>query len=508
MRSAYDLARRIVAAYFRPSHKPFICHLVGTAGALADWGQSADVVCAGLLHSAYLFGDFGDGLRGADPARRQIVRQCVGPPAEAIVDAYTRCAWPATLDQLDAAIRAGIIDGTLAVIKLADLCDDCSDAGPTFAPRSDWNLDCRSVGTRTARFSARPKLWLAAKPASSLSRPSPVATRRRSARARDAGPLFPRAHCEATHPPSDQAVAMDERSHEKASSVMKICHPADDSPLATDSRVGVVIPVYNRRTILLETLPYVLNQSLPPARLVIVDDGSTDGTPTAVEAWLARRRPAIAWEVIRQRRSTAADARNIGFEQVRDLPLVAFLDSDDHWPADFLTRGAAALEANPHAVAAIADRRFLDSGGELLEEDDCRALVRNPIEWFFQNGAGVASCSLLRTAAVEAAGAWPRRVRGRRRRRPVLPDGARRPLDAYPRRPGRVPRRLGPGPSRRAQPQPPQPRQPPLLGHDVRRHLRLHRQAVSEHPARRAASVARSALVLGRKATVRPGPRR
>jgi GT2 family glycosyltransferase len=200
---------------------------------------------------------------------------------------------------------------------------------------------------------------------------------------------------------------MDERSHEKASSVMKICHPADDSPLAADSRVGVVIPVYNRRTILLETLPYVLNQSLPPARLVIVDDGSTDGTPTAVEAWLARRRPAIAWEVIRQRRSTAADARNIGFEQVRDLPLVAFLDSDDHWPADFLTRGAAALEANPHAVAAIADRRFLDSGGELLEEDDCRALVRNPIEWFFQNGAGVASCSLLRTAAVEAAGAWP-----------------------------------------------------------------------------------------------------
>ena len=47
VRAAYELARRLFAGCYRPSHKPFVCHLVGTAGALAIWGQPADVVTAG-----------------------------------------------------------------------------------------------------------------------------------------------------------------------------------------------------------------------------------------------------------------------------------------------------------------------------------------------------------------------------------------------------------------------------------------------------------------------------
>jgi hypothetical protein len=180
----------------------------------------------------------------------------------------------------------------------------------------------------------------------------------------------------------------------------------DAASTFADLRVGVVIPVYNRRATLLETLPFVLAQTLAPARLVIVDDGSTDGTATAVEAWLAKQRPAFAWDVVRERHRTAAHARNVGFEQVSALPMVAFLDSDDHWPSDFLERGAATLQAAPAAVAAVADRRFVDADGELLEGDDCRELVRNPLEWFFHNGAGVASCSVLRSEAVIAAGGW------------------------------------------------------------------------------------------------------
>lgn len=178
-----------------------------------------------------------------------------------------------------------------------------------------------------------------------------------------------------------------------------LCHPCD-------ARVGVVIPVYNRRTILLETLPTVIAQSLPPERLVIVDDGSTDGTPTAAAQWLTAARPRFSWQVLRRPHTNAATARNAGLELVRSLPLVAFLDSDDRWPADFLERGVAALAAEPQAVAAIADRRFVDSAGGLLETTDARAVASDPVTWFFQYGAGVASCSLLRTEAVLAAGAW------------------------------------------------------------------------------------------------------
>lgn len=175
---------------------------------------------------------------------------------------------------------------------------------------------------------------------------------------------------------------------------------------SVDQRVGVVIPVYNRRTTLLETLQCVVDQILQPDRLIIVDDGSIDGTPTAATQWLAAARPRFQWQVIRAVHRSAAVARNIGLTQVCSLPLVAFLDSDDHWPCDFLQRGVAALAAKPQAAAAVADRRFVSASGACLDENDCRDLVRDPVTWFFQNGAGVASCTLLRTAAVVQAGGW------------------------------------------------------------------------------------------------------
>lgn len=171
-------------------------------------------------------------------------------------------------------------------------------------------------------------------------------------------------------------------------------------------RVGVVIPVYNRRTTLVETLRYVVEQTAPPAQVVIVDDGSTDGTAAAATEWLAAARPPFAWQVIRAAHHSAATARNIGLRSISSLPLVAFLDSDDHWPSDFLARGVAALAAAPRAAAAVADRRFVDAGGKRIAENDCRALARDPVTWFFQNGAGVASCTLLRAEAVLQAGAW------------------------------------------------------------------------------------------------------
>ena len=187
--------------------------------------------------------------------------------------------------------------------------------------------------------------------------------------------------------------------------MMNIC-ASNEVGLPENQRVGVVIPVYNRRTILLETLQCVVNQTRQPERVVIVDDGSTDGTPAAATQWLTAARPRFEWQVIRAIHRSAGIARNIGLQHVRSLPLVTFLDSDDRWPCDLLDRGVAALAAKPQAAAAIADRRFVDAPGESVDETDCRAVVDDPVTWFFQNGAGVASCTLLRTAAVLQAGAW------------------------------------------------------------------------------------------------------
>lgn len=173
------------------------------------------------------------------------------------------------------------------------------------------------------------------------------------------------------------------------------------------SNVGVVIPVYNRASTLLRTLPFVTGQTLPPRELVIVDDGSTDNTAQAADSWLAEHGSLIQWHVLHSSHVGAAAARNMGLDALGTARYIAFLDSDDHWPADFLERTANLLEQNPDAVAASVDRRYVHSDGSELWEDDLALLAAEPIPWMFLNGAGLASCTLLRREVVQHVGNWP-----------------------------------------------------------------------------------------------------
>lgn len=172
-----------------------------------------------------------------------------------------------------------------------------------------------------------------------------------------------------------------------------------------NSRVGVVIPLYNRAGIVSRTLQSVLEQTLQPTRLVIVDDGSTDGSAETAERWLAGHDPTFEWTVLRAPHRKAAAARNRGFTDVQDLPLVTFLDSDDRWPADFLLRCSVALAARPDAVAASADRE-IEGPDRRHVNPDLHAISSDPALWLARNDAGIASCSVLRSEAVSAVGGW------------------------------------------------------------------------------------------------------
>lgn len=134
VRAVYDLARQLFAGCYRPTHKAFDAHLIGAAGALAMWGQPLPVVLAGLLHSAYLYGEFGDGARGITPSRRQVVRNIVGADAEALIADYTNQRWPQEIGQFYEEVEAGKLSAQLLAITLADLCDECLDGGPRYAP--------------------------------------------------------------------------------------------------------------------------------------------------------------------------------------------------------------------------------------------------------------------------------------------------------------------------------------------------------------------------------------
>lgn len=134
-RAAHDLSCELFAGCYRPSNKAFIAHLVGTASALAAWGEPPDTVLAGLLHSSYLFGDFGDGTLGINPQKRRLLRDRVGEGAERLVSEYTITDHLVLQDCAQELNETGAVGRrAFAVIRLADLCDECRDAGPLYTP--------------------------------------------------------------------------------------------------------------------------------------------------------------------------------------------------------------------------------------------------------------------------------------------------------------------------------------------------------------------------------------
>jgi amino acid adenylation domain-containing protein len=93
--AAYDLVLSLFSALLRPEGKPFVNHLVGTASILAQHGAPYAVVIAGLLHAAYVYGEFGSIRLGATASKRRRVRAVIGEDAEALVSGYTRFPWNA-----------------------------------------------------------------------------------------------------------------------------------------------------------------------------------------------------------------------------------------------------------------------------------------------------------------------------------------------------------------------------------------------------------------------------
>lgn len=122
-------------------------------------------------------------------------------------------------------------------------------------------------------------------------------------------------------------------------------------------RVSIVIPTYNRVAYIVEAIRSVQLQSVADWELIVVDDGSTDGTSAALEQ-VARGDPRI--RMIRNDRTPGpAGARNAGLRQVRS-EFVAFLDSDDVWSPAFLERQLQRL-ADDHATGlAAADYWMVD----------------------------------------------------------------------------------------------------------------------------------------------------
>ena len=105
-------------------------------------------------------------------------------------------------------------------------------------------------------------------------------------------------------------------------------------------KISVIIPTFNRKNTLGRALQSVSNQSLSPCEIIIIDDGSNDGT----KEWVKKNFSNMKY--IYQINQGVSSARNTGLKYAWG-DWIAFLDSDDEWLPNKLHDQALAINSNP-----------------------------------------------------------------------------------------------------------------------------------------------------------------
>ncbi|MBV9996064.1 MAG: glycosyltransferase [Caulobacteraceae bacterium] len=127
-------------------------------------------------------------------------------------------------------------------------------------------------------------------------------------------------------------------------------------------RVSVLMPAHNAARWLGEAIESVLGQTLADLELLVVDDGSTDGSAEILRAF-QQRDPRL--KVLVQPRRGLCDALNHGLAAAR-APLLARLDADDLAHPERLERQAAFLAAQPQTGLVGAWAQEIDDGGRVV----------------------------------------------------------------------------------------------------------------------------------------------
>ena len=177
-----------------------------------------------------------------------------------------------------------------------------------------------------------------------------------------------------------------------------------DRAVTPDPRVAVVVITHQRRAELMLALGRL--RALPERpHVVVVDNGSTDGTADAVRA----RFPEV--ELIASPQNLGAVGRNVGVARL-DTPYVAFCDDDTWWEPGSLTAAADALEAHPR-LAVVTARILVEPAG--VEDPIVPELRDSPVRgaaWLPGPALGsfLAGASVLRREAFEEVGGFYERL--------------------------------------------------------------------------------------------------
>ena len=130
--------------------------------------------------------------------------------------------------------------------------------------------------------------------------------------------------------------------------------------------VSVVIPAFNAEGFIVEALDSVAGQIRLPEAVVVVDDGSDDGTAAVIEAW-SRAHPDLPITLLRTTPNRGlSSARNRAIA-ASHTDCIATLDADDAFEPDHLDRLMVPLETDPEVVVAFGDTLEFSANGPAAE---------------------------------------------------------------------------------------------------------------------------------------------
>lgn len=128
-----------------------------------------------------------------------------------------------------------------------------------------------------------------------------------------------------------------------------------------DGLVSIITPCYNGEKYIAGTIESVMRQTYPHWEMIIVDDGSTDGTATVAAGYVERDGRI---QLIRQANAGTASARNAAL-RVAQGRYIALLDADDVWEPVFLERQLAFMREKGAVCVCGAYRRINEEGVEI-----------------------------------------------------------------------------------------------------------------------------------------------
>lgn len=172
--------------------------------------------------------------------------------------------------------------------------------------------------------------------------------------------------------------------------------------------ISVIIPTYNRRELLLRALESVFSQTHPIDEIVVIDDGSTDGSEAAV-----RERHGDRIRYVWQVNAGVSAARNRGMS-IANGKYFALLDSDDEWLPDKTTLQLEWLRAHPDFGMVLCDVERVD--GEHRPIDIFRRRDTIPedgwvLRWIIHNPALAPASVMFRREVFEDIGGFDEDLR-------------------------------------------------------------------------------------------------